>query len=575
MKIYRAFLVIFLFSFHLGCYADVEFKITGVDNDDVEDNILLYLDALSQPRDATNEGYNRQVNESVVDAMNAFGYYQIQLNMTVTGEMGSQLVTLDISPGLPTRITELDIKLIGEGEYDPAFKSLYDNFPLKINDILHHGNYEDVKKRIRNIAQRYGYFDSAFTSASVEVESKNNSAVLKIWFETGIRYQFGDLSFSSELPAEHFIYSLQNFKTGDPYDARILSKFNTDINATGYFKSVTIFPEINNKQGRLIPLNIVASMRPKNSYNVGFGYSTDEGIRGKFRWSHPWVNDYGHSIEGNLVASVPEQEANLIYKVPLDDPLTNYLSFQSGYKMLDQNDTDTTQYLISANHHSKVFNDWLRTYFIRYDHENGRQGQQEFDTELILPGFSFRRTRSRGGVNATWGDKQLVSFEVSDEHWGSSADLVKVYGQTKFLRTYNNHQFVVHGDLGAIYTDSIYNVPSSMRFFTGGDQSIRGYKYESIAPTDDDGYLVGGLYLLVASLEYRFPITDNWKLAFFVDAGTAADNIIKESLSIGTGIGAVWSSPIGPVRFYLAKPQTGDPDELDSVRFHFMLGPEL
>ena len=164
---------------------------------------------------------------------------------------------------------------------------------------------------------------------------------------------------------------------------------------------------------------------------------------------------------------------------------------------------------------------------------------------------------------------------MSDEHWGSSADLVKVYGQTKFLRTYNNHQFVVHGDLGAIYTDSIYNVPSSMRFFTGGDQSIRGYEYESIAPTDDDGFLVGGLYLVVASLEYRFPITDKWKLAFFVDAGTAADNIIKESLSIGTGIGAVWSSPIGPVRFYLAKPQTGDPDELDSVRFHFMLGPEL
>jgi translocation and assembly module TamA len=575
MKIYRIFLFIIFFVFHIGCYANVEFEIRGVENDDLKGNISLYLDALSQPKNATNETYLLKVNESVVEAMNAFGYYHSDVDINVTGELDSQLLTLDISPGQPIRITELDIKLIGEGELDPKFKSFYENFPLKINDILHHGKYENAKRQISNIAQRYGYFDSAFTKSSVEVTSKNNSATVTLWFESGIRYQFGELVFSNELPADYYIETLKNFETGDSFDSRILSKFNADINQTGYFKSVTILPEINNKQGRLIPLNVIASMRPKNSFNVGFGVSTDEGIRGKFRWNHPWVNDYGHSIEGNLVASIPEQEASLIYKMPLKDPLYNYLSVQTGYKLVNNNDTDTSQYLIGFNHHSKLSNNWLQTLSIRYDYEYGRQGQQDFSTQLLLPGFAYSRSMTRGGINANWGNKQLVSFEISDEVWGSSADLMKVFGQTKFLRTYHKHQFVAYGELGAIYTDSIYNVPSSMRFFTGGDQSIRGYEYESIAPTDDQGYLIGGLYLAVASLEYRYPITDKWKLAMFVEAGTAADDIIRDSLSIGTGIGAVWASPIGPVRLYIAKPQTGNPDVLDSITFHFMLGPEL
>ena len=47
------------------------------------------------------------------------------------------------------------------------------------------------------------------------------------------------------------------------------------------------------------------------------------------------------------------------------------MSVQSGYKMLDQNDTDTTQYLVGLNRHWKLDNDWMRTVFIRYDHEQG------------------------------------------------------------------------------------------------------------------------------------------------------------------------------------------------------------
>ena len=239
--------------------------------------------------------------------------------------------------------------------------------------------------------------------------------------------------------------------------------------------------------------------------------------------------------------------------------------------MLDQNDTDTDQYIVSFNRHWLLDNDWQRTIYIRYDNESGVQGQQTFATALVLPGISFSRTRSRGGINVDWGDKQLAYVEFANESLLSTDDVVKFYAQGKIIRTYNEHQFVASAEVGAIFADSIYNVPSSMRFFTGGDQSIRGYDYEEIAPRDSSDYLVGGKYLTTASLEYRYPIAQNWKLAVFSDVGTATDDF-SEELSIGTGVGVVWASPVGPIRFYVAKPLT---DTDDSYKIHLMIGPEL
>ena len=564
-----SFLLLIIF-YNSTASTAVGFKINGVEKE-AKDNISLFLQELNKPKNADNNTYLKQVEQSTHEALNALGYYQVKLNTEVSGNIGRQTVIINIVSGVQTRITKLSIKLTGEGQDDPQFKKLLQDFPLKLNDVLHHGNYEAAKNSLKNLAQQRGYFDAKYDKSLVEVTSKNNSAVVYLWFNTGVRYQFGELLFDSDLPAEKYILSLQTFITGDPFDSQLLSKFNADINRTGYFRNITILPVVQDKQDLQIPLHVIAKMRPQDSFHIGIGYSTDEGIRGKFRWLRPWVNNEGHSIEANIVASVPEQEISLAYKIPLGDPLYDYASIQTGYKRVDKNDTDTNQYLVTFSRHQRLSNNWSRTIFVKYDYETGVQGQQEFLTRLIIPGINFRRTLSRGGINPDWGDSRLVSLEAANDWWLSDSDLIKVYGKAKLLRTYQKHQFVAYAELGAIYANSIYDVPSSMRFFTGGDQSVKGYTYESIAPEDEQGFLLGGLYLTVASLEYRFPISENWKLALFSDAGTATDDF-SEDISSSAGLGTVWASPIGPVRLYLAKPFTHN---TSSLALHFMIGPEL
>lgn len=570
MHTFKLVFFLLLIIFYNSTAFAVEFKIYGVEKE-AKKNISVFLQKLSKPQNAANGSYLKRVNESVHEALNALGYYQAKLNTEVSGDSGQQTVIIKIDSGLQTRIRKLSVKVTGEGQDDPKFEALLKDFPLKLNAALHHGDYEKAKNSLKNLAQQLGYFDAQYDKSLVEVTSKNNSAEVYLWFNTGIRYQFGELRFDSKLPAEKYIRSLQPFTSGDPFDFQVLSKFNAEISRSGYFSNINILPLLQDKQGIQIPLDVIANMRPQDSFNVGLGYSTDEGVRGKLRWLRPWVNNKGHSIDANISASTSEQEVSFAYKIPLSDPLYDYVSIQTGYKRVAQNDTETDQYLVTFSRYQRLSENWLRTLFVKYDYESGIQGQDKFSSQLIVPGISFRKTRSRGGMNPVWGDSRFISLEASDDLWFSSDDLIKGYGKIKVLRNYNNHQLVTYAELGAIYADTIDDVPSSMRFFTGGDQSVRGYSYESIAPEDEDGFLLGGRYLAVASLEYRIALRKNWKLALFSDVGTAT-NDFSENISSSAGLGAVWASPIGPIRFYLAKPFTRD---TSSLGFHFMIGPEL
>ena len=58
--------------------------------------------------------------------------------------------------------------------------------------------------------------------------------------------------------------------------------------------------------------------------------------------------------------------------------------------------------------------------------------------------------------------------------------------------------------------NSIENLPSSLRFFAGGDTSVRGYDYRSLGPQDENGDFIGGRHLIETSVETDFRFAENW-----------------------------------------------------------------
>src|SRR5699024_5872406 len=109
------------------------------------------------------------------------------------------------------------------------------------------------------------------------------------------------------------------------------------------------------------------------------------------------------------------------------------------------------------------------------------------------------------------------------------------------------------------------------RFFAGGSSSVRGYGYQELSPTNDDGDDIGGQYLAEASIEADYRFYKDFYVATFFDIGNAA-NELSMDFKRGVGIGFRWASPVGMMRLDFAHP-LDDPDT--SFRIHFSMGPAL
>ena len=108
-------------------------------------------------------------------------------------------------------------------------------------------------------------------------------------------------------------------------------------------------------------------------------------------------------------------------------------------------------------------------------------------------------------------------------------------------------------DLGYTEVNDVTELPASIRFFAGGDSSVRGFAYESLGPEDSNGEVIGGRHLATGSLEYDHPLTEKWHLAAFTDAGNAFNDFDAFEPRHSAGIGIRWRSPLGPIRLDIAR----------------------
>jgi translocation and assembly module TamA len=138
--------------------------------------------------------------------------------------------------------------------------------------------------------------------------------------------------------------------------------------------------------------------------------------------------------------------------------------------------------------------------------------------------------------------------------------------------------------LGTMVVNDFNQLPPELRFFAGGDRSVRGFDYQTLGslrdcfPTENcdevrlEDRVIGGTKLAVASIEYEKYFTQQWGAAVFVDGGDAWRGT-DFNLNIGAGIGVRWRSPVGVVRLDVAKPVKSE--LADAIRFHISIGPDL
>ena len=122
---------------------------------------------------------------------------------------------------------------------------------------------------------------------------------------------------------------------------------------------------------------------------------------------------------------------------------------------------------------------------------------------------------------------------------------------------------LLRGQAGVVAAETRQGIPSTFLFRTGGDQTVRGYAFESLGVRQGDA-TVGGRRLLLGSIEYTHWIGDSWGPAVFVDAGNAWDSGATFNPALGYGVGVRFRTPIGPIRADIAYGE-----ETNQYRLHF------
>ncbi|MCL1089460.1 autotransporter assembly complex protein TamA [Shewanella profunda] len=585
----------------------LKLSVSGVD-ESLQRNIVAHLGTLPDS-EVQRRAFLFNVEENVSTALESMGYYHGEVEeKLIENEKGPWELKLAVSAGEPTKVQWVDINFSGEMLNDRAFEQWLSRVSIKPGDTLNHGHYSELKSQLVALALARGYFDGEFTQSRIQINRDLNTAQISLHFDSGQRYHFGQVSFDGHTLEPDILTKLIPFKENAAYSTRRVSSLNRQLLDTGYFANIKVIPQIDLVEDNQIPVKVELTPKASHSIEVGLGgdigQSADETFdpRVRLTWRTPQINKYGHSQETSLEWSPDRPKFLTSYTIPLTHPLDDQLKIRLGLlrdkygvtqiyepKNRDFRNTgqlESTKYLLGLLRQQRLDNQWLMSYSLDAIREEYNQSDTDYFPSFYLAGINFSKTtRGDNSLDPKSGFRQIYSLDYADPYLGSETRLARLQAKFKWIDTFfDNHRIVARIDLAANIANEneLAFIPPSLRYFAGGDQTVRGYGYQELGPyldyIDTDGNtnreVIGGRYLMVGSVEYQYYLTPTWRLGTFIDAGNAFDNNQFEPV-VSVGGGIHWISPIGPIKLDLGI-GLKETDTIErSWRIHLTMGTEL
>lgn len=515
----------------------------------------------------------RTAREQAERALQALGYYHARFRIRVLRSADCWHLRIDIEPGKPVRVGQVDIQLEGAAARDPAFRRLIEQSPLSRGAIARHDHYEQLKRNLARLARDRGYFDSEMEHSRLVIDTRANEARVELKLVSGPRYRFGAVETHQDVIREELMQRFVPFEPGEPFHNDALLTLRSELNASGYFSRVRIraLTERAGPDNLRVPVRVEAEPRPRYAFLMGAGFATDTGPRVRLGLENRRVNRRGHSYQLQAEASQVETGVGFNYRIPLAEPNHEYVNLSTSY-MRDETDTSLSErYRVGAARISRLDSGWRLTRSVEYLREFYTITDERDRADLVMPGLSLSRTKVDDPAWPRLGWHLDGSVHGAVEDLGSTVSFGQFHGRAKGVVPFFAGRLLGRVELGTTAAENITELPVSVRFFAGGDNSVRGYEYEELGPTNEQGEVVGGRHLLTGSLEVNWPVAGQWSAAAFIDAGNAFNSFDALEVNRSVGVGMRWRSPIGAIRLDIARPLR----DRNSFRLHISMGSML
>ena len=422
----------------------------------------------------------------------------------------------------------------------------------------------DVRQGLSNAAYRKGFPDVKVTSEITEEGKENDGVVERDYLfkvELGEKATIRNIVFTGDPDVKDTILRRQtDLQSGELLNFLQVSEGRRKLMALGVFDEVNLSLSAPDESGqRDVIYEITPGLREQLSLLAGWGSYELARVGVHWQLNNPFHR--AHRIDLEAKQSFKATSVRGTYSIPQIFGTDVTAFSQGGYLYRQEISFDREVAGISVG--GTVNPDFLNglTTGLEYGFESQRSirfGNQSFDSRdnAIVASIKGQATLDRldNALFPTRGYQIAGTSKTASDFLGGNVDFEKVELGAAYHHPLTDalifHVALRYGGIFSWKEDS-ENIPFSERFFLGGENSVRGYKYGEAAPIDSQGELIGGQTYILGNIELEQRVVGNFALVVFYDATTISANsmVIEDGVyldSIGAGIN--YQTFVGPVR---------------------------
>jgi len=544
----------------LNKFLDIQRHANDIEMNDVEWQRLAKA-APQQMRDLlATEGYFTPiiVNDLRRDGVNWIAQFNVRL-------------------GEPIRIDAIDMQWDGEiargihADTQPIAQVRL-QWSLKSGDVFRQAAWTEAKDALLNSLLLRGYPAAKIIESEARIDLSKLRATLVVKIDSGPRFTLGALQIDGlQRYSREMIERLNPIKIGDEFAQEKLTELQARLQDSGYFRTAFATIDANPEHSIQVPVRVDVTEYERHRLSLGGGFSTNSGAHVQAKWLDRRFLGHDWRLESELRLDRQTRIAGGDLYFPArsnDSLLSGWLpSLGAHIARTDMSNEVSNKVRMDARMTGPIKTD-EEVWGISYLTEQQRIDQTDANNRQALVAiYSYTQRRMDNLIAPNQGYAATLELSAGPRGLLNEANIARLFVKANWLSsTRKRWQMIARAQLGQVFSVASEAVPSDLLFRAGGDQSVRGYGFNSLGVLQNNA-IVGGRVTAVASAELEYHLTPTWGVAVFRDLGNAADKWRDFHAVHGAGLGARWRSPIGTVNLDFAYGYA-----TRQTRLHFTVG---
>jgi outer membrane protein insertion porin family len=518
--------------------------------------------------------------ERILSVYNDHGFVQARVEATdvsIDREKALVTITVRVVEGPQYKVGTINIT----GVTLLPLTDLRRQIPFKPGDIF---SRSKVREALRNIGDLYSTIGRASADVLPRTDQTPNPPRMDIVFEVteGPEVYVERINISGNVRSQDKILRREiPLVEGDLFTLQKMQRARQRLLNLGFFETVTVNTAPGSNKTRIV-VNVDVVERPTGLFSIGGGFSSVDSFLGTIDISQRNFLGRGWEVSARIRAGATTQQGIISFTEPwfLDRPLAVGFDLYNTIRDYDEYKLDSLGLTLRMSHPFADFWRWLAQYRITRDKISDVDPTvptdllaEEGTTVTSMIAASLVRDSRDNVVAPTKGGNTSLNLEFAG--LGGDSKFVRLIGSSAHWRPiWFDHILSGRVEAGYGFGWDGEDLPIFERFYLGGPNTIRGFKFRRVSPVDDAGVRVGGDIELLGNVEYIIPLPFNIRVAGFFDTGNVygfGTKFDPTDLRYAAGGGLRWLSPFGPIRIDYGinlDRRTGE----DFGAFHFSVG---